>query len=221
MKTTTIGLFLCVSMLFSCKEDPGKSGVQVQNLFPKGGPSGTLVTLHGKMFGKVKEDLEIKFNGSDIPATIVSVTETEITLQVPPNAASGWHTLKRRGYIENSFGFSILPAPLPYITKISPESGKVGDIITIHGKYFATSKAQHRLSFHDSTSATGALLDLRPEESPSAPFSEIVFATTDSVGVRIPPRVGTGYIMMYMDYTDTGTFTNYFTISTPVVTIVK
>lgn len=94
----------------------------------------------------IVEDL----NGLDVIKSnwdLENVTTGTITTTSPSQTPldSGTYTAKLSGpnatgnyaYIANSPSFNILPAdPTPVITGFSPASGKVGDIVTIHGNNF-------------------------------------------------------------------------------------
>ncbi|TSD62163.1 hypothetical protein FFF34_019590 [Inquilinus sp. KBS0705] len=114
------------------------------NLQPNRGRPGDTITLIGGNFSaKASEDV-VKFNG--VTAVVISATTTAIKV-IAPKSSTGNVTLKVKAQE------SKLPAKftylLPFTAKsVAPSSGKEGDVVTITGTNFSTTKPDNIVRFN-------------------------------------------------------------------------
>jgi uncharacterized repeat protein (TIGR03803 family)/YD repeat-containing protein len=99
----------------------------LSGISPNSGVVGSVVTITGSNFS----DQTVAFNG--IPATIISLTATTISVQVPVGATTGQLTVTS-GSVTKSAGtfYVVVPGPSTF----APTSGVVGTQVTITGSGF-------------------------------------------------------------------------------------
>jgi len=117
---------------FRCSnsEDFDVLSSEIAGFSPPSGRIGTGVTVTGKSLQQVSA---VSFG--DVPATPPqNISDTQFVTTVPPVASSEVRiNAKVNGQtISSSANFHVL---LPTITSFSPTSGKVGDSVTVNGKY--------------------------------------------------------------------------------------
>ncbi|MCX7546893.1 IPT/TIG domain-containing protein [Xanthomarina sp. F1114] len=95
LKTTLKPLILILAMAFavtSCSSDDDTPTqptptATVNNISPVSGPKGTVVTISGNHFGSNTNNIKVFFNNME--AAVQTVSNTEITVTVPPRAYTG------------------------------------------------------------------------------------------------------------------------------------
>ncbi|WP_210489768.1 choice-of-anchor D domain-containing protein [Rufibacter aurantiacus] len=107
----------------------------ITSFSPVSGPVGTRVTITGANFSKTGyvyfKDEAGEFVSSDV---YEYVSSTEIITDVPVGAASGTLLVAGADYAESTDDFTVtVISPAPTITKVDPNSGPVGTIVTILG----------------------------------------------------------------------------------------
>ncbi len=119
---------------------------QVTSTNPTSGPTGSQVQINGSGFGASQGSSTVKFNGS-YSATVISWSDTQITVTVPPQAFTGLVLVTVGGVDSNRTVYFNVPAP--QITSLSPTSGGVGTQVTVNGSGFqATKAANSSISFN-------------------------------------------------------------------------
>jgi len=104
------------------------------------------VQINGSGFGASQGSSTVKFNGS-YSATVISWSDTQITVTVPPQAFTGLVLVTVGGVDSNRTVYFNVPAP--QITSLSPTSGGVGTQVTVNGSGFqATKAANSSISFN-------------------------------------------------------------------------
>ena len=94
--------------------------------------AGQTVTLYGSDF-LYAIPLSVNFN--DIPATILSITNVQIEVKVPPGVTDGPITLSAPGQsLESDTDFTVTPAPT--LDSFDPLAGAVGTKVTLTGTEF-------------------------------------------------------------------------------------
>lgn len=171
--STSIYLFaLMIVLLASCKKDDKvvtPSGLRTE---PGTALPGAFVTIFGS---NMQDIVSIKFGNTDAVFSPIYNTKDNIFTTVPANALYG----KQKITIVNKSGQTasldfVVKQPFPIINSFTPESGPVGDIITISGNYFRNIKSVaiggtqvteitdstlvNRLSFKIPTGASSGLL---------------------------------------------------------------
>src|SRR5581483_11531176 len=121
----------------------------ITSLSPTSGAVGTSITVTGTNFGSTQGSSTIKFNGTSVTPT--SWSATQIQAPVPSGATTGNVVVHASGVDSNGKNFTVLPTPT--ITNLSPNSGMVGDSITITGTNFGATQGTSTVKFNG-TAAT-------------------------------------------------------------------
>lgn len=102
---------------------------------PARGEPGTEVRIRGTSFGTQPGVVEVTLNGR--PVTVRAVTDTLITVAIPPDAQSGPFavTVRMQGASTSAARFEVI-APFA-VSAIEPTRGPVGSQLTIRGVGFA------------------------------------------------------------------------------------
>lgn len=135
----TICISLGLTATLSCqkKDSPPPDLTPVISHFnPTEAPEGGTVVITGRHFAEVKENNEVKFNGTK--ATVVEASATELTVTVPEKAGSGKITVTVGGQSVTSAANFTVNATAPAITAFSPEKGEPEVEVTITGSRFVS-----------------------------------------------------------------------------------
>lgn len=171
--STSIYLFgLIVVLLASCKKEDKVVTPSGLRSDPTAALPGAFITIYGT---NIQDIVSIKFGNVDAAFSPIYNTKDNIFTTVPTNALYGKQkiTIVNRGGQTASLDFTV-KQPFPIINSFTPESGPVGDIITISGNYFRNIKSiaiggtivtdvtdstlVNRLSFKIPTGASSGLL---------------------------------------------------------------
>ncbi len=171
--STSIYLFgLIVVLLTSCKKEDKVVTPSGLRSDPGMALPGAFVTIYGT---NMQDIVSIKFGNVDAAFSPIYNTESNIFTTVPTNALYGKQkiTIVNRSGQTASLDFTV-KQPFPIINSFTPESGPVGDIVTISGNYFRNIKSVsiggttvteitdstlvNRLSFKIPTGASSGLL---------------------------------------------------------------
>ncbi|WP_238395855.1 DUF7619 domain-containing protein [Pontibacter pudoricolor] len=99
---------------------------------PESGKFGAEVIINGKKFANEPALNKVYFN--DLPATIVSATETELKVIVPANATSGNLKIQTNdGVAQSTDGFEVYQPPV--VSAFSPKEGISGTTVTLEGSH--------------------------------------------------------------------------------------
>ena len=104
------------------------SALAIFNITPLHGPAGTVLTIYGQGFSSLTSGDIVMINGK--AATVLSATDTELTVLVPSGVISGPITVTVNGVTVSS-GPSVVftPTPAPVITSIVPDGAIAGTSI--------------------------------------------------------------------------------------------
>jgi RHS repeat-associated protein len=120
----------------------------ISSISPTAATLGSQITITGTNFGDAQDTVEVQFNASVYPApaaTIVSRSETTITVVIPPSSVTGNLQVSVNG-IGDSTAFTVIPTPA--ISQLLPNSGVGGTSVAIYGTNFGTSQGSSTLSFN-------------------------------------------------------------------------
>ena len=194
--------FSSISNLFSLE-------FQITAVSPAAGSTngGTLLTITGKGFSLITENMLVYIDTSDQACEIQSITSTtSLTCLTPPQGAKSAGTTYNVGLLgrlvnlancNGSCSFQYEATSTPTVTSISPLSGKAGDSLTVTGSNFGSDTASVHILFGDIEA--DATLDSDTSISVTVPSSQ---------GVSVP-------ITMSID--GLGTATCEFTFTNAVV----
>jgi YD repeat-containing protein len=109
------------------------STLSVLSVVPATAKPNATVTISGTGFPTTPGSAVVSFNG--VPVTVTPISETTISVNVPPNATTGPLTVRAGGTTAAGGTFTLAPSP-PTITGISPTDGPPTTEITITGSGF-------------------------------------------------------------------------------------
>lgn len=138
--STSIYLFgLIVFLLAGCKKDDKVVTPTGLRSDPGTALPGAFITIYGT---NMQDIVSIKFGNVNATFSPVYNTKDNIFTSVPTNALYGKQkiTIVNRSGQTASLDFTVRQ-PFPIINSFIPESGPVGDIVTISGNYFRNIKS--------------------------------------------------------------------------------
>lgn len=162
-------------------------------LEPASGVIGAQIRVRGSSFGNDIRQVSAMIGST--PLVLRSVTPTEVTVQIPPNAASGPITVVVNGLppVTSPAPFEVL---LPVaVRSLEPISGPVGTEVTLRGQGFSITPANNRVT-------------LSNVDCP------VISASPTELRVRIP-QSGSGPLVITVINAGTARTTQPFVITTP------
>ena len=121
----------------------------INGFTPSRGAAGTQVQVSGSGFGGTQGTSTLSFNG--VSASVVSWTDTLLTVTVPATATSGTISATVNGVSSpHSLNFTV---PDPQIVSITPATGIVGTQVTINGSGFRAAQASNSVTFNGNTAS--------------------------------------------------------------------
>ena len=158
----------------------------------------TEVTISGQNFGATETDNEVTFLGDEADdtddkiAVISTANTTEIVVEVPDDAVTGTISVTVDGETTTSTQtFTVEGSgsdPTLEITSIDPESGIVGEDVTISGQNFGATETDNKVTFlGDETDDTDDKIAV------------ISTANTTEIVVEVPDDAVTGTISVTVD----------------------
>ncbi len=127
-----IPFFICIS---SCKKDSIsdiKAKPEVSGYYPNSGNAGLWMTIEGKHFKGISDDLSINFG--DQPAEILSTDSTHIIIRVPEGKGKVPIVFQ---YHENKLSLGDFTYQDLSVQRISPSQQGVGQLLRIYGQGFS------------------------------------------------------------------------------------
>ena len=118
----------------------------IQSVEPDSGNVGTEIMITGQNFGDDPDQTELLF--SETPATIHSITDTEIITEVPEGAETGQIQLTVGEETTTGPEFKVYVDP-PSIESINPTMGTPGTQVTIAGENFGDDPDDVEIFFSD------------------------------------------------------------------------
>ncbi len=115
----------------------------ISSLSPATAQARASITVNGSGFGANQSNSTVQFNG--VPASVITWSDTRITVQVPTNATSGPVTINENGVVSNGVQFSVENLS---ITGISQSSAPAGSSVTITGTGFGSTQATGTVDFY-------------------------------------------------------------------------
>jgi hypothetical protein len=149
---THIALLLLWVWLTACK-DEAKSEIPliVAEVSPQAGYIGDTVRLTGSNFGTNSANVVVAFN--NLAGKIVSITDNELKVIIPPFATEGVLTAGRPGgqTIDALPLFTVLKEGAPIIDEITPIEVTNGDVVTLKGSNFSIFPYRNLVSIEGAT----------------------------------------------------------------------
>ncbi len=127
---------------FVAQPPPGSGELQITSITPANGPIGTQVDIVGDGFGNQQGGSKATINGMSLPVS--SWTNNLIKVTIPDGAITGPIRVTVGGDVYDSQTFIV--ANTPVITGVSPGALKIGQPVTVFGKYFGSTKGTGRLN---------------------------------------------------------------------------
>jgi YD repeat-containing protein len=122
----------------------------ISSLNPPAAQPSSTITLSGSGFGANQSSSQVQLNG--VSATVLSWSNSSITVAVASNATSGPVTVLEDGVTSNGVQFTVLE-PLT-VTGLSKSSGPVGSTLTITGTAFGPTQSNSSVVFFPGVAAT-------------------------------------------------------------------
>ncbi len=128
----------------------------ITSVTPDSGAVGDTIKIIGTNFGSTQGTSSVKF-GIVSAATFINWTSAEIRVKIPIGASTDSINVSVSNKPSNKIRFKVLvSSTAPNITSVSPDSGKVGDTITVNGTNFGTTQSSSTVSF-GATNATAII----------------------------------------------------------------
>jgi len=179
----------------------------IQSIYPQFGSMGETVTIKGSFFGKERDESYITIAGAQPTSmSYLEWQDDEIMFRTPEFGEAGLVCVYVKGKKSNGVLFAnraTLPrlvhsddtAAGPRIISVTPQSGAVGTLVSIHGTGFGSSRLNSGVFFTwKALSSAAAPVSARVEEF--AEVSEIEFGyelwTDREIRVRIPDGASGG-----------------------------
>jgi RHS repeat-associated protein len=115
----------------------------ISTVAPRSGAPGGTVVISGSGFG-AGQGGQVNFN--NVAASVVSWSDTSISVTIPSNAVSGPVTVANLGLTSNGVQFTLEGQPA--ITALSPSSGQNGTQVTITGSGFGATQSNSTVLFN-------------------------------------------------------------------------
>lgn len=162
MYLRTLIVIIITAFLYSCSSSTSSDSeggnnnepsttnpeLEVTDIQPSSGPTGTMVTISGHGFSSEASNNEVTFDGT--VAEITSASESELEAIVPEDASTGTVSVKVDGETADGPEFTV-QVKTPGISRIEPDSGVVGTQITISGTNFGPSPSENTVTFNGVT----------------------------------------------------------------------
>ena len=116
----------------------------IANLAPPEAAPGGSIVLQGSGFGPNPGSAHGTING--LNASVLSWSDTAVTLQVPAGATSGSVTVTTFGVTSNSVPLTVIAAPS--VASISPLTGATGSYVTIDGSGLGSQQSSSTVDFN-------------------------------------------------------------------------
>jgi len=116
----------------------------IANINPTSGYIGDDVLITGTNFGATQDTSIVSFKGKNA-IDYTSWSDTQIKIKVPAGASTGKLSATVHGIKSNELDFTVLAKLL----SLTPNSGKIGDTITISGSGFGSSRGSSFVTFND------------------------------------------------------------------------
>ncbi|MFD0751875.1 IPT/TIG domain-containing protein [Mucilaginibacter calamicampi] len=189
---------MCMLCMLGCKKSEKPQPAQppmISSFSPMDAQVGETIKISGTNFGTDINAVFVNI-GSSANAKPNSVTDTEIWINIPPDAKSGYIQVTSKGNAATSsqqFTLTDATTPRHTISAFSPTSAKVGENVTITGTGFGTSKDLVSIKF-------GASVDVHPQTISATQITVVVPADAASGNIKVAVN-GSSYL------SSTGTFT--------------
>ncbi len=116
----------------------------ISSLSTTSGPVGTSITISGANFGTSQGTSTVTFNGTIANPT--SWSSSVIQTTVPAGASTGPVIVTVNGVSSNGIYFTVLSRP--NIVSLSPNSGPIGNLVTISGSNFGATQGTSTIAFN-------------------------------------------------------------------------
>jgi hypothetical protein len=146
---------LFLTVITACKKNDADGGPppSVKGFWPNSGNPGTIVTINGAGFNRMKET-EVLFNG--VAAQIMDLRDTAIKVLAPAGGTSGMIAVQHSGQKMDvgQYTFQSLS-----IATMSPANGPAGTNISIRGMGFSSLEAPAKVFVNDKEAIVTAVSD--------------------------------------------------------------
>lgn len=173
----------------------------IASISPLSGTWGTEVTLHGQNFGPTIGDNVVTFIGStgtQVGATVVSASETQVKVKVPDLLTTKTWTIRITvaGSGNRTTTFNSFSLDAPVVSSFTPTEGKLFSVVTISGNNFNPTIANNEVKFGNFV-------------------AEITSASTTQLSVNVPSMADVLATISVTSFNQTGTSLSAFHVVSP------
>ena len=118
----------------------------ISSLSQTSGAVGVSLAITGTNFGAAQGTSTVNFSGAPGTTSVTSWTATNIVVVVPAGSITGSVNVTVLGTISNGSPFTVILAPV--ITSLTPNTGNIGDSVTIAGTGFGAAQGGSTVAFH-------------------------------------------------------------------------
>lgn len=153
------------------------AGFEITSVSPTEAKTGDMITVKGKLFGTTQGQSQLRI-GDKVVTSIQSWSDSQITFKVPSGTESGMVTIAKDGKVSNGIWLKII-GPLN-ITTLIPNRASHGDVVTIVGSGFGSTKGASNIYMTD------------PWGSIYCTVVDIVSWKDDEIKFKVPKCAATG-----------------------------
>ncbi|MCZ6691497.1 MAG: IPT/TIG domain-containing protein [Planctomycetota bacterium] len=158
---------------------------------PTSGPIGQRVVIDGVNFAPTEAGNVVRLDGE--PSPVQTASETQLVVYVPPKGRTGDFRVEVDRLVSNGVLFTVTS---PKITAILPDSGQVGDPITLIGENFSPVRSENVLRFNNY-------------------IAQVVLATTTQIDTWVPWDASAGAVWVEVNGVPSNAV--FFCVQTPSV----
>ena len=186
----------------------------LDSITPRIGYPKDVMVLSGRFFGKVRDGAEVMIGGLPLVSSdYLEWSDTQISLRIPEDVGSGLvRVLTKRGRSRGILFTNreqipvVISGPVkpgePYIRAVDPQSGAVGELLTISGLNFGLDRGSGRVLFTWVSSEGVAQADREEGASltPALEYDQDYESWNDrEIQVRIPDGASSGHLVVATD----------------------
>ena len=211
VRFATFFFFVCAATVFLFLRSHEVSGKPlISSISPSVGSPGDILIISGSNFGATRGTSYVDIAGSRVTGSKYRLwTDTEIQLELPSNVQDGLVSVcttagqSEPAFFANKSGIPVTARTdpsitLPSIESVSPQSAATGELITITGNNFGTSRESSAVYFSANRSEPAAGAAAENEDAQFIPASpqdyDYELWSNSEIKVRVPDGADSGQL---------------------------